>query len=225
MSVRTSHRVSASIAPLIAAGLLLSACGGSDGEAASRPTVTLEAGETSYATLPPATTTPPPAEDAEPAEGDPTGVQEYTVKAGDYGFKVANEFGVSLQDLENINGWSDAGREFPTPGNVIKIPAGGTAQSADPAEESATPAEVDSTTPTEDAGNDDGDTGEAIPDPGGNCEAGSYEIETGDTSRFKVAEKFDVTVEAMDAANTGTNGYDAFYPGLKIVIPAKADCG
>ena len=36
---------------------------------------------------------------------------------------------------------------------------------------------------------------------------------------MKVAEKFDVTVEALDAANANTNGYSSFYPGLKIVIP------
>ena len=34
-----------------------------------------------------------------------------------------------------------------------------------------------------------------------------------------MAEKFDVTVEALDAANAGTAGYSGFYPGLKIVIP------
>ena len=39
-----------------------------------------------------------------------------------------------------------------------------------------------------------------------------------------MAEKFDVTVDALDAANAGTPGYSAFYPGLEIVIPAKADC-
>ena len=214
MSVRTSHRVSAGVAPLIAAGLLLSACSGSDGAAASRPTVTLEAGETSYATLPPATTAPPAAEAAE--EADTSGVQDYEVQAGDYGIKVADQFGVSLQDLENINGWSDASREFPGPGSVIKIPAGGTTPAATPAE---TPVEGETATPAE-----DGETGEAIPEVGGNCEAGSYTIEAGDTSRFKVAEKFDVTVEAMDAANASTNGYSAFYPGLKIVIPAKDSC-
>ena len=214
MSVRTSHRMSAGLAPLVAAGLVFSGCGGSGGEAASRPTVTLEAGETSYATLPPATTIPATEETVE--EPDTSGVQEYTVKAGDYGIKVADQFGVSLQDLENINGWSDAGREFPGPGSIIKIPAGGTAQTATPA---PTPA-GDETADTAAAG----ETGDAIPEVGGNCEAGSYVIETGDTSRFKVAEKFDVTVEAMDAANASTNGYSAFYPGLKIVIPAKDSC-
>ncbi len=215
MSVRTSHRVSAGVAPLIAVGLLLSACGGSNGEAASRPTVTLEAGETSYATLPVATTIPTVDETVEAA--DTSGVQEYTVQAGDYGIKVAEKFGVSLQDLENINGWSSANSEFPGIGSVIKIPAGGTAPAA------ANPAEEETATPATgtDAG---GETGEAIPEVGGNCEAGSYTIEAGDTSRFKVANKFDVTVEAMDAANASTNGYSAFYPGLKIVIPAKDDC-
>ncbi len=69
-----------------------------------------------------------------------------------------------------------------------------------------------------------GETGEAIPEVGDNCEAGSYVIEAGDTTRFAVANKFDVTVDAMDAANASTNGYDAFYPGLSIVIPAKDDC-
>jgi LysM repeat protein len=214
MSVRSSQRVSAGLAPLIAAGLLLSACGGSDSEAESRPTVTLEVGETSYATLPPATTIAP----VDGAEGsaDASGVQDYEVQAGDYGIKVADQFGVSLQDLENINGWSDAGREFPGPGSIIKIPAGGTSSAATPVD---TPADAGTVAPVE-----DGETGEAIPDVGGNCEAGSYTIEAGDTSRFKVAEKFDVTVEAMDAANVSTNGYDAFYPGLDIVIPAKDDC-
>ena len=66
--------------------------------------------------------------------------------------------------------------------------------------------------------------GATIPDTGSNCEPGSYTIEDGDNARSKVANKFDVTVEALDAANVGTNGYSAFYPGLKIVIPAKADC-
>lgn len=215
MIMRTSHRISAGLAPLIAAGLVLSACGGSDDEAASRPTVTLEAGETSYATLPPATTTAVVEETAEEAVA--SGAQEYTVQAGDYGIKVAEQFGVSLQDLENANGWSNASIEFPGIGTVIKIPAGGTPPAATP----SAPVEGDTATP---APSESDETGQAIPEVGGNCEAGSYTIEEGDTSRFKVANKFDVTVEAMDAANASTNGYSAFYPGLEIVIPAKDDC-
>ena len=45
--------------------------------------------------------------------------------------------------------------------------------------------------------------------------AGDYPI--------KVASSFDVTVEALNAANASTPA-TAFYPGLVIVIPAKADC-
>ncbi len=201
---------------------MLSACGGGDDEAASRPTVTLEAGETSYATLPPATTIPPAGETAESAgEGAASAAQDYTVQAGDYGIKVADQYGISLQELEDANGWSDASVEFPGIGAVIRVPAGATPPAATPAE----PAEGDPAPPAATPPADEpAATGEAIPEVGGNCEAGSYTIEEGDTSRFAVANKFDVTVEAMDAANASTNGYSAFYPGLQIVIPAKDDC-
>lgn len=222
MSTRTSHRISAGLAPLVLAGLALSACGGSDDEAASLPTVTLEAGSTSYATLPPATVA---SETADPAATtvDPTAVQDYEVQSGDYGLKVANDFGVSVEDLEAVNGWSDAGKEFPFPGTIIKIPAGATAPTATPTDTpSATPVEGETETPA--TGTAPESTGEAIPEVGDNCDPGSYVIEAADTTRFRVAEKFDVTVEAMDAANTGTNGYEAFYPGLTIVIPGKDDC-
>lgn len=252
MSVRTSHRISAGVAPLAIAGLMLSACGGGDGDAASRPTITLEAGATSFQTLPPATAAPTESEaTSEEDDEDASGVQEYTVQSGDYGFKVANDFGVSLEDLENINGWSDAGVDFPNPPTVIKIPAGGTApgsssndsgDSGDSGgssgdEGTATPDEGDDSEDTDsgatDSGNtdsgatdsgDDGETGEAIPEPGGDgCEAGSYTIEDGDFEG-RVADKFDVTVDALREANAQTADYSVFFVGLEIVIPARDDC-
>ena len=115
---------------------------------------------------------------------------------GVYSLKVADQFGVPLAVLLAFNGWA-TGSEFPFPGQDVKIPPG------------ALPA---------------GPVGETIPDSGSNCPAGQYTIEASDTARTKVAEKFDVTVDALDAANAGTSGYGAFYPGLKIVIPAKAGC-
>ncbi len=39
-----------------------------------------------------------------------------------------------------------------------------------------------------------------------------------------MAEKFDVSVEALNQANAATEGYDAFYVGLDIVIPPPSDC-
>jgi LysM repeat protein len=57
---------------------------------------------------------------------------------------------------------------------------------------------------------------------GDNCVAGSYTLEAGDYPN-KVAQKFDVTVDQLNAANANTPGYSSFYVGLEIVIPAK-DC-
>ena len=48
---------------------------------------------------------------------------------------------------------------------------------------------------------------------------GTYTIQEDDTSRVGVADKFDLTFEALDAANVDTPGYEAFFVGLKIVIP------
>jgi hypothetical protein len=53
----------------------------------------------------------------------------------------------------------------------------------------------------------------------GECVPGKYTIQTTDTSRIKVADKFDVTVQALDAANANTAGYSSFYAGLEIIIP------
>lgn len=216
MKSKTTSRLAAVVGPVAVAALLLGACGGDDSDAASKPTVTLAGGETSYATIAPATTTTLP-EEAAAAAGPTT---DYEVQAGDYGIKVAEDFGITLAELEAANGWSDAGSEFPGPGAIIKIPGNATAP-----EESEDGAAAEPETPSTGAeAAEPAETGETIPEPGSNCEAGSYTIEEGDNSRTKVAEKFDVTVEAMDEANQGTDGYEAFYPGLQIVIPAKDDC-
>lgn len=210
MSVRTSHRISAVAAPMLAAGLVLGACGGSDGGTASRPTVTLEAGATSYQTIPPATTVVV----VEEAVPDPSAEQEYVVQAGDYGILVADRFGVSLADLTNINGWADPSREFPGPGSVILIPAGGTGGTPTPA---ASSAEDGATAVAE------GETGEAIPEPGSNCEAGAHTVVAGDIP-IKLTELYDVTLDALNAANANNPAYSRFIPGEQIVIPAKDDC-
>jgi hypothetical protein len=39
-----------------------------------------------------------------------------------------------------------------------------------------------------------------------------------------VAEQYDVTVDALDAANVTNPAYSQWIPGQTIVIPAKADC-
>jgi LysM repeat protein len=210
MNVRTTHRLAAVAGPVVVAALVLGACGGDDSSAATRATVTLAAGETDYQTIAPATTTTTVAGEV-PAGAE----QDYTVQAGDYGIKVANQFGVSLEDLQNVNGWSDASKEFPGPGTVIKIPAGGTIAAAETA-----------ATPDPAAGDEaatGGEAGEAIPDPGSNCEAGSHTVVSGDIP-LKLVEQYDVTLEALQAANANNPAFGRFIPGEKIIIPAKDDC-
>ena len=55
------------------------------------------------------------------------------------------------------------------------------------------------------------------------CSAGTYTLEAGDYP-IGVAEKFDITLDALNAANASTPGYSTFYPSLQIVIPAATDC-
>ena len=210
MSLTNTRRIGVLAWPFAVGALLFAACGSDDDAAPSRSTIALNNGSTAFVVKEAATTTTVPGVNA---DGTATASQEYVVQAGDYPIKVADMFGVPLQDLVNFNGWSSEA-EFPFPGATIKIPPGGTA-------------------PKTNGGNNNnnaGDTapdtepGDTIPDAGENCTAGKYTITADDTTRIGVADKFDVTVDALDAANAGTAGYAAFYPGLEIVIPAKADC-
>ena len=48
-----------------------------------------------------------------------------------------------------------------------------------------------------------------------------YTIQSGDVP-FTVANRYGITLDALNLANVDTSGYSAFYVGLKIVIPAGA---
>lgn len=211
-------RLGALAGPALIGAIILSSCGGGE-TGATQSTVDLSAASTAFIVRPPATTEPP----VDTSAGDPgavvDGIQEYTVQSGDYPFLLVERFDVTLDDLLGVNEWTSPD-QFPGPGTVILIPPGAKSVTA-PATD----------TSTGDTSTDDTSSGsaaetaptETIPDAGDNCAPGTYTI-VADDYIGKVASKFDVTVDALNAANANTSGYGAFYPGLEIVIPAKADC-
>ncbi len=207
------RRLGAVVAPVIAGAFLLASCGSAD-NAATQSTIDLSAASTAFVVRPPATTVPVTETSAPEAGAVVTTEQEYVVQAGDTPIGVANMFNVTVADLIAYNEWG--ANEFAYPGDTIKIPPGGTAPEAAATDDAATDvAATDDAATTVPAG--------TIPDAGDNCDQGDYTIAEGDYEG-KVATNFDVTVEALRAANASTPNYSSFYPGLVIVIPAKADC-
>lgn len=205
MRLKNPRRLVAVASPVVLTGLLLASCGGSDTSSTSMTTINL--GSTAFVTVPPATTS---TTIAGTIEETIVGEQDYIVQAGDFPLRVADLFGISVEDIGTYNGWAACTSlscpEFPGPNSVIRIPPGANNL------EVAAP----------DAGGGES-AGETIPAAGDNCAAGSYTIEDGDVP-IRVAEKFDVTLPALEAANVNTPGYSSFYVGLQIVIPEKTDC-
>ncbi len=204
--------------PLALGALVLGACG-DDSSGATRSTIDLSEGSTAFVVRP----TVPSSSNVVQNPGDVSTVgQEYTLVFGDYPLGVADAFGITVDELVEYNGWASAG-EFPPAGTTILIPPGATvaATPTQASQEETTDGETD----TPDAANESTTTvpGDTIPEAGDNCAEGTYEVAEGDYP-LVVAEKFDVTVDALNEANVGTPGYNAFYPGLTIIIPAKADC-
>jgi LysM repeat protein len=216
------RRLGVLVGPALIGAVVLSSCGGGE-TGATESTIDLSAASTAFVVRPPATTEPPT---DTAAEGDPAaiveGTQEYTVQSGDAPYVLVSRFGITLEDLLAVNEWTDPS-QFPFPGTVILIPPGATSvtAAADTSTETSTDTSTDEETSTDST--PEATPTETIPDAGDNCGPGSYTIVEGDFEG-KVATAFDVTVDALRAANANTQNYGAFYPGLEIVIPAKADC-
>jgi LysM repeat protein len=195
--------------------ILLAACGSSSDDGATESTIDLSEGSTAFVVRPPETTLAP---DTTVAPGGvSTAAQDYTVQTGDYPLKVAQQFGVTVDELVAFNEWGSV-KEFPFPGTVIKIPPGGTVAAATP-ETTVAPA----ATGGETAAAETTVAASTIPDAGDNCAPGEHVVEAGDIP-ISVAKKYDVTLDALNAANADNPAYSQFIPGQKIVIPAKADC-
>jgi LysM repeat protein len=202
--------------------ILITACGNGDDETANTPVVPIQ--ETSYVVKEPATTTTTLPADLAAEGGISAAAQVYTVVAGDAVYSIANKFDVDPVEMANFNDWPEGVNHFLAVGDVVNIPPGGRIPGAAVEDdETATDDTESDTTETDDTEADTDSTDAPPSGSGDDCEPGQYTITADDTTRLKVAEKFDVTVEALDAANVNTNGYAGFYPGLEIVIPCVAD--
>lgn len=194
----------------LAPAILLVGCDGDD-DGARTTLANIE--PSSYVTREPATTTTTiEGETPTDEEGRSTVEQEYEVQAGDYPLRIAQLYDIPLEELANYNEWTPPNySEFPFPGTMVKIPPNALIPGA------ATPATADEDVVTGDATAPPTPT--TLPTNEDGCTPGTYTITAEDTSRTRVAEQFDITVEQLDAANANTPGYSSFYPGLEIVIP------
>ena len=139
----------------------------------------------------------------------------YVIAAGDFPSTIAKTYKVAFTDLLAINGWTLVGNqvpEFPAIGATIKIPPGWTEPGTAPDTSGTTASGTTPSAPTT-----------TIKGGQSTCAPGEYTIVAGDFLG-KVAKKLDTTVDALNAANTGTKNYARFYPGLVIKTPPKATC-
>ncbi|MFV0309243.1 MAG: LysM peptidoglycan-binding domain-containing protein [Desertimonas sp.] len=164
------------------------------------------------------------------ADGRTTQVQYYVIQSGEYPSTVANKFEIPLEDLLNINDFTLEGNivpQWPGAGATVKIPPG--AKFIDPNAAAADDEPETEETTASGGTTDDGAIIESTPEEviddatTDRCVPGKYTLEANDYPGA-VAKKFDVTVEALNAANASTSGYGSFYVGLEIVIPAADDC-
>jgi LysM repeat protein len=213
-----------------AASLGLVSCAG---PAASPSTTVIDVGATNFVTIPPVPVTPAPITVAPDAPGSVLEFEsEYTLVDGDLPFTVAYKFKVDFQEFLDINGFTLDDNQFvpewpsPAAGIKVKIPAGATVPgepvptvptTAAPGTEVSSPTVTDAPTVTEET---EPATTTTL---SGECAPGSYVILEGDYPG-KVAEKFDVSVGALNSANANTKYYSSFAVGVKIVIPAPSDC-
>jgi LysM repeat protein len=203
---------------------VLAACGAANGSSPDQTTLDLTS--TNYVTV---TQTPTTLATTTLPGGNPGAVHPeegtYVIANGDFPSVIANRYKVKFLDLLAINGWTLVGSgssaqvpEFPAVGTTIKIPPGWTEPGAAAPETSTAPGTgtgTGDTTPNE--------TTTTIAGGQSTCAPGEYTVVEGDYLG-KVAKKLDTTVDALNAANAGTPGYSAFFPGLKIKTPPKTNC-
>lgn len=126
--------------------------------------------------------------------------QSYTVKAGDSVWKIAHQFGLSMDTLRSLNHIQN---NFIYPGQVLKIQASNTVTPSTPTvsqnttQTSSTPSSNQTTTTT----------------------TGSYTVKAGD-SLWKIANQHGLSLSQLKSINHLSS--DLIYPGQKLVVKSGA---
>ena len=183
---------------------------GNETEGDSTGTTAVQLTATNYVTIPPSASTEAPPS----TTGGPQPEQEYIIEAVDIPVTIARQCNVPFEDLMTLNEWVLEGQfvtNFPPVGTPIRIPAGGTLPGETLAPQTTTASSA--TAPVFTAA----PTTTLSPE----CQPGEYTIESGDFP-IRVAEKFDVTLGALNSINGNTPGYSSFAPGTVIKIPASS---
>ena len=196
------------LAGITGVALLAAACGGDD-EAEPTPEPT-SSDSTPIPTATPFATTPEPTIVASPtaeATATQTAVEsgeevEYTVEAGDTLFAIAERFDTTVDAIMELNDIEDAALIFV--GQVLTVRQG------------YVPEGSETTADTDDGDDADGSGSETTTDESG---AEIYVVQAGDTA-YDIALRFDITVEALAAANgTTVDGLANLFVGEELIIP------
>ena len=189
----------------------LAACDG-NGEDASQSTITIR--PTAYVTLPVVTTARPTSTGAgQDAASDREATGEgdvYVVRPGDALPLIASRFDITVEELVDFNNWEDGAAHPIYPDDEVLIPD----FAAEPEDE------VTDERPDDGLG--------TMPAPGGGplCPDGTerdlYEIVPGDFIS-RVADKNEISIEELEAANTENPAYQVFAPGQDLWLPCEGE--
>ena len=212
--MRSRSRVFTVVTTAVAPLLLVTACAGDGTADGSGNNLTPITGS-SYVTIAPATTTttttvaPGGAGDGPEPGSISEQEQIYVVQPNDGPAKIANLYGITMEQLFAYNAYPEGDQHVFLVGEEVRIPPG-----------SQVPGAAAATTvpPASGGEGDDGTVEPTETTVAGECPT-TYVIQSGDTSRIRVAERFGITFEQMDAANANTPGYANFVVGTPITIP------
>jgi LysM repeat protein len=129
--------------------------------------------------------------------------QEYLIVAGDSVSAIANLYGITGEEIARYNDWPNGIFQSIFPGQVIRIPP---------------LALVPGTTETPVVNEDGTPTQTSVAVAAEECLEGIYVLVAGDMP-FRVAERFGVTLDALNFANRNTSGYGRFVVGTRVRIP------